>query len=397
MVTEFYPPLKGGLEFHVEGLANELAARGHSVHVATLGPERTDTARGDVLVHQIPSVASRLKFLYTDPDRPFHPPVSDPLVRRHLRQIVREFRPDVVHGHNWMSSSFPPGLAPLVLTSHDYAWVCPKRTLMRPDGSTCSGPTLSGCTPCGASQYGAVKAFFVDAATRRAHSVMRPDVLVAVSNAVATSLAPHTARKPVVVPNFVPSDLSSMPDVAVDGLPDEPFALFAGSTGAHKGIEVVLRAWEQCAPPLPLVVAGLGTADRHWPKAVTFMSLSHSQLISVLRHAAVAVVPSLWPEPCPTVVLEAMSLGVPVVASRVGGVPDLLSDGVEGRLVPPGDPALLMDAVVQIVTNTSLRQKMGAAGRARADAFQLNVVVEAIEAVYRDAMELYCARSGRYA
>jgi glycosyltransferase involved in cell wall biosynthesis len=92
-----------------------------------------------------------------------------------------------------------------------------------------------------------------------------------------------------------------------------------------------------------------------------------------------------------------MSLGVPVVASRVGGVPDLLSDGVEGRLVPPGDPALLMDAVVQIVTNTSLRQKMGAAGRARADAFQLNVVVEAIEAVYRDAMELYCARSGRYA
>ena len=234
MITEFYPPLKGGLEFHVEGLANELAARGHTVQVATLGPDKTETTRGDVLVHHIPSAASRLKFLYADPERPFHPPVSDPLVRRGLRRIVRDFRPDIVHGHNWMSASIPRGLAPLVLTSHDYAWVCPKRTLMRLDGSTCSGPELTRCTPCAASEYGTLKALFVDTATRLGRSVVRPDVHIAVSNAVATSLAPHTRRAPVVVPNFVSSAVASTPQVPVDGLPDRPFALFAGATEATR-------------------------------------------------------------------------------------------------------------------------------------------------------------------
>jgi glycosyltransferase involved in cell wall biosynthesis len=395
MVTEFYPPQRGGLEFHVEHLALELTRRGHDVHVAALGQRTTTAAQDGIVVHRIRSGAARLQFLHADPTRPFHLPVSDMEVRRHLTRLVHSFRPDVVHAHNWMIASLPRGIAPLVLTSHDYAWACPKRTLLRPGGSVCSGPRLTKCTPCSAHQYGAVKAVLVDGSTRVGRSVVRPDIHVAVSRAVAVSIAPFTRREPMVVPNFVPTDLAERPAVPVDGLPDEPFALYAGAIGAHKGVDVLARAWAQTSAPCPLVVAALDPAGRHWPDGITVLSLDRAQLLSALRRAAVVVVPSVWPDPCPTIVLEAMTLAVPVVASAVGGIPEMVTDGVEGRLVPPGDPQLLVRAVHQLLADGPLREAMGAAARARAKSYSLSAVVGRLEDVYREAITLHELRAAR--
>jgi glycosyltransferase involved in cell wall biosynthesis len=395
MVTEFYPPQRGGLEFHVEHLTLELTRRGHDVQVATLGPENGTTVQAGVVVHHIRSSASRLKLLHADPSRPFHLPVSDVEVRYHLGRVVRSFRPDVVHAHNWMIASLPRGMAPLVLTSHDYAWACPKRTLLRPNGSICSGPRLGKCAPCSAHQYGLAKAVLVDAGTCWGRSSVRPDVHVAVSQAVAASIAPYTRGKPVVVPNFVPAGLSERPAVPVEGVPDEPFALYAGAIGAHKGIDVLLRAWTELPAPCPLVVAALEPTGRHWPSGVTVLSLDREALISVLRRATVMVVPSIWPDPCPTTVLEAMALGVPVVASAAGGIPELLTDGVEGRLVPPGDPQHLNAAIRQVVDDPSRRQAMGIAARARAASYSVSAVAGRIEDVYRQAIDVHSVRAGR--
>ncbi len=395
MVSEFYPPQRGGLEFHVEHLTLELARRGHDVQVATLGQENATTVQDGVLVHRIRSSASRLKALHADPGHPFHLPVSDLEVRRHLGRLVRAFRPDVVHAHNWMIASLPRGSAPLVLTSHDYAWACPKRTLLRPDNSVCSGPRLGKCSPCSAHQYGPAKAVLVDLGTRRGRSSVRPDVHVAVSQAVATSIAPFTRAKPVVVPNFVPTGLAERAQVPVEGLPAEPFALYAGAIGAHKGVDVLLSAWTEFPAPCSLVVAALDPAGGHWPPGTTVLSLGRDALVSVLRRAAVMVVPSIWPDPCPTTVLEAMALGVPVVASAVGGIPELLTDGLEGRLVPPGDPQQLNAAIHEIVNDPSRRQAMGMAGRATAVYYSVTAVAGQLEDVYQQAIGLQSLRAGR--
>jgi glycosyltransferase involved in cell wall biosynthesis len=84
-----------------------------------------------------------------------------------------------------------------------------------------------------------------------------------------------------------------------------------------------------------------------------------------LREAAVAVLPALWWENCPMAILEAAALGVPVVASDVGGIPELVTNGRTGLLVPPGDPDALAGAVNRLVDHPESAARMGREAWAR--------------------------------
>jgi glycosyltransferase involved in cell wall biosynthesis len=106
-----------------------------------------------------------------------------------------------------------------------------------------------------------------------------------------------------------------------------------------------------------------------------------------LRHARFCVLPSN-DEGLPNAVLESMAAGVPVVATRVGGIPELIDDGVDGLLVEPGDAAGLAEAMTRLATDEALRVRLGAAARKRARSFSWEACtdrhVELYEMLLRD-------------
>jgi len=103
-----------------------------------------------------------------------------------------------------------------------------------------------------------------------------------------------------------------------------------------------------------------------------------------LASCACLVLPS-YVEASPVSVLEAMAWAKPVVATRVGGVPEIVAHGVEGFLVEPGDPRGLADALMKLCDDESLRGQMGRAARERVrDAYSADVMGEAILEVYDD-------------
>jgi glycosyltransferase involved in cell wall biosynthesis len=95
-----------------------------------------------------------------------------------------------------------------------------------------------------------------------------------------------------------------------------------------------------------------------------------AEVAALLREADVVVAPSIWTargdrEGIPVALMEAMASGVAVVASALSGIPELVTDGVDGLLVPPGDAAALADALQRLAVDESLRERLSAAGRER--------------------------------
>ena len=112
----------------------------------------------------------------------------------------------------------------------------------------------------------------------------------------------------------------------------------------------------------------------------------HHEVVSLFHSARAVVVPSVWADPCPTVVLEAMAGGRPVVAAASGGIVDMVIDGQTGFLVPPGDADALAGALDALLNEPETAAAFGIAGRDRAREFTVSAVVSRIEAMYTDAI-----------
>lgn len=141
---------------------------------------------------------------------------------------------------------------------------------------------------------------------------------------------------------------------------------------------------------LHLLIVGAGELDVQLKSKVSALGLSNSvtftgarnDIPAILSSMDLFVLPSLW-EGHPLVVLEAMAAGLPVVATAVGGTPEVVIQGETGMLVPPGNPVQLASAILSILQNHSIRLKMGEAGRQRAkDLFSIDSMTQKIEALY---------------
>lgn len=376
-VSNFHLPVTGGLEVYVDGLATELADRGHQVHIATLTDASPTDAR--VIHHRINTLTGRL-IRYERADRPFPPPFPDPIAKRQLGELVGRVNPDVIHVHSSLGHSLPSRVVPVVQTLHDYAAACQLATLWRSDGKVCSGPSVGRCITCGSQTYGPARSAAMTVATAVGRHFSRPDAVLALSDQVKRVMSPYFDGEIEVIPGFY---RPPRPLVEPDGLPDGPFALFAGDPRAHKGIDVLLEAWRHPRlSRLPLVIASSRPYELPLPTGVRCFSLRPEAMAHAWQRATVAVVPSLWAEPFGLVAVEAMTAGTPVVASRSGALPEIVTHGRDGILVPPGDGRALAEAVASLIDQPEVLKSMSRAASSAARRFAPESVVPRIEAVY---------------
>jgi glycosyltransferase involved in cell wall biosynthesis len=101
------------------------------------------------------------------------------------------------------------------------------------------------------------------------------------------------------------------------------------------------------------------------------------------KRAALGIVPSVFPDPCPTVAIEAMASGVPLIASRVGGLPDLVAHGETGLLVEPGNSGELARALMTLHEDADLAGRMREAAVVKARSFTASSVVDRLETMYQ--------------
>jgi len=400
LLSQFYPPVIGGEERHVRNLGTALAQRGHDVSIGTLmhpGSPETELD-GAIQVHRLRGTLQRLSGLHADSERRHAPPFPDPELVLALKRLIAKARPDIVHAHNWIYASFLPlkalSGARLVVTLHDYGLACAKKNFMHLGTHLCSGPALRKCLPCAAGHYGIVKATATTIGNWATGLAARRvvDRFIAVSHAVARHTGLTQGPAPYeVIPNFVPDDVGVLgaEDSCLRELPGDGFILFVGDMMRLKGIDVLLKAYAglNCAPPLVLIGRRLADTPNEFPPNVrVFSTWPHSAIMHAWRRSLFGVLPSTGPEACATVIMEAMASGKAVVATDVGGMPDLVDHGETGLLVPPGDAHALARAMQTLLEDRALLARMQAASLASVERLTAGAVVSRIEQVYRDVL-----------
>jgi phosphatidyl-myo-inositol alpha-mannosyltransferase len=348
----------GGVQVHVRELAARLIDRGHEVIV--LAPARQRPT--DDFVH---SVGGPIRIPYQGTVAPICPwPWSAWRVRRERMT----FQPDVVHAHEPLvpSTSMYVALgseAPVVATFHAYA----------------------------------ERSRLFDVAAPVLRFVWRRIALpVAVSEAAASFVGDRFGDRIRVVPNGVDIDLFGEAEPPPDRPPGRRI-LWVGRLDPQKGFPVAVRAFGRLArdfPDVSFVVVGDGP-DR---PAVEMLpadlrarvdmvgAVPHAELPKYLSAANVFVAPSLGQESFGMVLIEAMAVGLPVVASDIAGYREVARDGVQGLLVPPGDPEALAGSLHRVLEDGELAMRLRTAGRVRALEFSWARVVDRIEAVYKEAI-----------
>jgi starch synthase len=352
LLTREYPPeVYGGAGVHVSYLARELAPL-VDVTVHCQGADRPD------------AVAHRPWDLLKDANQALRTISTD------LSMTAAVSSAELVHSHTWYANLAGHLAAllygvPHVMTMHSLEPLRPWKAEQLGGGYALS---------CWCERVAAESAAAVIAVS----DGMRADVL-----ATYPGISPDRVR---VIRNGIDTSEYS-PDPGTDVLakhgvdPDRPSVVFVGRITRQKGLPVLLRAAQQLDPAAQLVlcagqpdtdelaaeVTGLVAGLRESRSGVVWLPemLPKREVIQLLSHATVFACPSLY-EPLGIVNLEAMACGTAVIASNVGGIPEVVSDGETGLLVPPGEPAALAGALNSLLGDPGRAAAMGRLGRKRA-------------------------------
>jgi glycosyltransferase involved in cell wall biosynthesis len=298
-----------------------------------------------------------------------------------FKSLLRSFRPDVVHIHNFFSVISPSVYyackeegVPVVQTLHNYRLACPAASFYR-DGKICEECLDQG--PFHAVRYGcyrdsklatAALAAMLEVHRRKNTWSEMVDCYVALTEFAREKMIQGglPAEKIRVKPNFVLPDPGPR---AGNG----DYALFVGRLVDLKGVGTLINAWSKLPPTIPLVIAGDGPFRLEMEKLIAELKLtgvnyrgrlSRQDTLAAMKSARFLMFPSEWYEGFPVTIAESFACGVPVLCSRLGGMQEIVDDGRTGLHFTPGNPSDLADKVQWAWSHPKETSAMGFAARA---------------------------------
>ena len=393
--------LRGGVERTYLDESRWLAAAGHEVlHFATRNPanEFSPTAQHFAPAAEFGEGSPASRQLLQLPRALWSAPAAHAMAG-----LLRETRPDVAHLHAPSRYLTPSILRPLeregipvVMTLHDFKPWCTNRILFahgvpceRCRGGRHWHAAATGCVQGSRlkSLVGTVEAYAHEAvgAYRPVRRWIAPSRFV-LEKALEHGVAPERLR---LLPHGV--EVPRAPALLPASAPPGRFVLFSGRLSLEKGVRL-LPALAMRLAPTPIVIAGDGPLrswlDRQSVAQPNLRVLGHvddATLAALRASAAVVVVPSLFYEHFCYAVAEALMDRRPVVAARIGAIPELIEHQVTGLLVPPGDVHALAEAVQQALSDP-FAEAWGEAGRARVESLgDPRRHLEDLLGIYRDA------------
>jgi glycosyltransferase involved in cell wall biosynthesis len=342
---------RGGAAWHLLGVL-ERQSRHHDVAVAAGSVDRPPPAL-PCPHHDVPGLHARTRQSVD------------------LGPLLRAFAPDVVHLHTVVNPAVLEGAAegpPAVITVQDHRYFCPARGKWTVEGHACREALREDlCRGCFDDE-----AYFQDvhALTEARLLALRRLRVVVLSHYMKMELAAAGLRPETitVVPPFVHGlDLQAEPD-------GPPCILLAGRLSEAKGVRDAVAAWRLAGTGLPLVFAGTGPMREELERDgfEVLGWVPHARLSAVYRRARALLMPSRWQEPFGIAGLEALTLGIPVVAWDSGGLREWL-----------GDPGVAWGDVEGLAR--ALKDSLGRRAPAP-PACEPEALMRRLEAAYREAM-----------
>ncbi|HYW98715.1 MAG TPA: glycosyltransferase family 4 protein [Candidatus Elarobacter sp.] len=299
-----------------------------------------------------------------------------------LRSLLRREKPDLVHFHNTFPLISPAAYyachqegVPVVQSLHNSRLICPAATLYR-NGSACEdclGKTVPWPGVVHACYHNSRLQTAVVAGMLAGHRVLgtwqeQVDAYIVFTEFFRQKfIAAGLPRKKIFVkPHFLSTDPGMKQNIG-------DYALFLGRLAAEKGVRTLLQAFALLQNAIPLHIVGDGPLraeleaqkSRACLSSVSFHGwLPRDQTLKIMRRARFLIFPSEWSEPFGLTIIEAFGTGLPVIASRLGSVGEVIEEGKTGLYFAAGDPTDLASKVRWAWTHVGQMEVMGRAGRA---------------------------------
>ena len=367
IVNKFLYP-NGGSETYIFEIGKQLQKMGHEVQYFGMEHE------GRIVGNHAQSYTSNMDFHTGKLQKIFYPfqIIYSKEARRKIRLVLDDFAPDVIHLNNFTYQITPSILyeirkyekqnnhpIKIVLTAHDPQLVCPNHLLI-------NGRTGKGCDLClsgkfrfcakdrciHGSKIKSILGMMESRLYRSLHSYRKIDAIICPSHFMKSKLDanPDLKGKKVVLRNFI-----SVPQPEKHEK-QESYVLYFGRFSKEKGTETLLQAVKEL-PQIPFVFAGNGPFEDEVNQVANIENkgfLNGVELSNVIANAAFSLITSECYENCPFSVMESQILYTPVIGANIGGIPELIHEGIDGELFESGNKEQLKDKIRTLWSDNEL-------------------------------------------